>query len=160
MPDDMPQKNDDQLDSLLQTLELRLETPIVPGEMRSWLENLRNLWDRLPATLSQTSGEENLPKLKQIAATDPELDARVQRMHDEDAQIAAEALRLQQAIESVHQQVGSVEEAAQLDEGQLSEQVSTIIDRSLALIIRIRKQQRAIDTWFVEALQRDRGVAD
>jgi hypothetical protein len=35
-----------------------------------------------------------------------------------------------------------------------------LVDQGLALVLRIRKQEAAARTWYVEAFQRDRGVGD
>jgi len=34
------------------------------------------------------------------------------------------------------------------------------VDEALGFVIQARKQQTALKTWYVEAFQRDRGVAD
>jgi hypothetical protein len=35
-----------------------------------------------------------------------------------------------------------------------------LIDAGLKLVIRVRTQEQAIRTWFLEAFDRDRGTAD
>jgi hypothetical protein len=38
--------------------------------------------------------------------------------------------------------------------------VKKLVDQGMALVTQIRKQEVAIQTWFIEAFNRDRGSVD
>ncbi len=46
------------------------------------------------------------------------------------------------------------------DEGQANNHVQALIDEAMAFIMRARKQEVAVQTWYVEAFNRERGGGD
>jgi hypothetical protein len=46
------------------------------------------------------------------------------------------------------------------DELTLAKARDHLVERGLSLVLRIRKQEAAVKTWYLEAFQRDRGVGD
>jgi predicted nuclease with TOPRIM domain len=92
---------------------------------------------------------------EEIAATDPEMSALVEKLVRGDEQLLAQLTRF-------HEDLHSLAEAAEhvtKNELKLAEQRQKVEDEGIGLILSIRKQQAAAATWLDEAHFRDRGVA-
>ncbi len=46
------------------------------------------------------------------------------------------------------------------DEAKAQPHVQSLMDQSVALVARVRKQEVAVQTWFAEAFNRERGGGD
>ncbi len=140
----------------LNDLETQLETPVVPGELRGWLEVAQQTFAALLPALQSYIADRHRSVIELIADQDPGLLTRVEHLKGEDQQIVAELERQLKIATSVSQHSDLWEP----DEGRADQAVQKMVDEGLALVIRIRKQEAAINTWFGEAFERDRGVAD
>ena len=144
----------------LESLEELLESPLVPGEMRVWLEGVRDELRDLEKSFAAQRGRSHRAQFDEIEQTDGEMFSLTEKLREEDDAIASEISRLASTFATAVSTVETVEERPQNDEGQVASVIPPLVADALALVIRIRMQEKAIATWFVEAFQRDRGIAD
>jgi hypothetical protein len=147
---------DDTLGQALQKLESNLETPVVPGELTSWVSNLRESCDIVGRLLHDALTNSHEERFRQIQEQDPELSARVKQLRDEDEQLIHD-------FEAFARQVTDLDEK-NLDrianQPHADEHLAEMTECGLAFVIRARTQETALSTWHMEAFQRDRGLGD
>ena len=137
-------------------LEDALSVPQVPGELSDWAENAcqaaQQLAQALEVELSELRGQQFGDILKQ----DPALAPRVEEMRRADTEQLHVCQRLAKQLCTIEDQSEKRSEA----ETSLHERVAHLTECGLRLVVDLRKQDAAIDTWFQEAFQRDRGEGD
>lgn len=143
------------LNSLAQ-LETCLETPIVPGGLPKWVGEASEALATVGVQLRLQIEDHHQETFAEIAAQDPELSRRVEEMKAEDCALIDQHEQLLAALAKVCEQAAEGTPTAVIRE----DDVSAIIEQGLELVIRVRKQEKALTTWFVEAFNRDRGVGD
>ena len=151
-----PAQSASELNEALTKLETALITPVVSGELESWAravqETAAKLSERLPTYLKSVLH----PQYADIARSDPELLARVEKLIEEDQNVVLEQ-------DAFRMRIGEfVKRASQIkrDEGQAEMERNKLEQDGLALILRIKRQRAAADTWLGEANYRDRGPVD
>lgn len=87
---------------------------------------------------------------------DQEMFKRVELLRQEDQAIAAELDGLGELIERLRLKTP----VAEPNEARTDKEREALAERGLAFVMRLRKQEVAIDTWFGEAFNRDRGSGD
>ena len=139
----------------LETFETRLLTPLVSGELEAWSKALSEAW--LPAAdeIRRQCDHHHREQFARIATEDPELLPRVEQLRAEDESIRQEIVKLSAEMERIPSRAEKVEP----NEGKLDAQLEALRSQGIALVNRVRKQDVALQTWFVEAFNRDRGVA-
>lgn len=145
-----------EMSAALQNLETNLETPIVPGELSSWIHDLCQSRDKVDPLLHKLIEDSHSRRIELISEQDPDQLSRLQRLQEEDQALLDDFYDLAQAMESVAKQIGDEED----NESELIDETNEIVELGLALIIRTRTQEATLTTWYMEAFQRDRGVAD
>ncbi|HZL89933.1 MAG TPA: hypothetical protein VFB96_16315 [Pirellulaceae bacterium] len=143
------------LSEALTRLETGLMTPVVSGELASWVHAAQKAAKEMGAQLNEYLGSTQRRQYRQIATSDPELLNRVQQLESEDQELLAEYEKLAKKLDDLSQMVS----AADKHESRAEEQRADFEKQGLTLILRIRKHQVATDTWLSEAVYRDRGVA-
>ena len=92
----------------------------------------------------------------EIAKQDPELRPRIDQLRAEDEAIEQRREQLAQSIGRGGQHVPKMEP----DEEKAQKYTKAIIDGGTTFLIQVRKQEVAVQTWFVEAFNRDGGAVD
>lgn len=138
-------------------LEHRLETPIVPGELRGWMAETAKALAAVQPLVRNHFEQNHAEQIKAIADQDPELAHRASTLEEEDGELLA-------ALESLARELAPLAEQCEQVEvpksGPAYQKAEKLADRGLELVIAFRKQEAALATWFVESLQRDRGAGD
>lgn len=145
-----------ELSNALDRFEASVETPFVPGEMEHWMTAVESEWNRLLPILTWLITTRHPRQYEEIQKEDDELIHRVQQLRKENTAIEASAIKLEQQIALIKSAVSAIEP----DEARIKSTMEDFVEDSIKLIIRIRKQERAIRTWLLEAFTRDRGVVD
>lgn len=146
----------DALAEALRTLETNLETPVVPGELTTWIRNVKESCDAVGCRLREAIEHSHEERFQQIVAQDPALMPRVQQLRIEDQELLGDAKTIAHAIANLEKQNGDrVANQAKSDE-----RIAEIVELGIAFVVRTRTQETALSTWHMEAFQRDRGVAD
>jgi hypothetical protein len=147
---------DNPLGVSLGQLETQLETPVVPGELASWarrtlaaLEDTCQVWQR-----EVESAHRDL--FQQIQEEDPVLEPQILHLRQKDEQNRLELKSVQDLAAQLADSAARNEPHERLLKGW----VDQLTDRGLRLVISLRKQEVELTTWYAEALNRDRGVAD
>ena len=149
-------RTDEQLRASLDRLEQCMETPVVPGHLGSWLRSCRDLWVDVECALQQRIDEGHADLLAEIAAQDPELLPRVEQLLEEDIVLLKKSRQLRNDADWLA--AGCRQEHA--NQQKIDDQLQRFTKESLEWVLRIRAQETAIVTWYQEAFNRDRGVAD
>jgi hypothetical protein len=80
-------------------------------------------------------------------------------MREEDAAIIVNEAHIANWLDFLKARVSAGDNEGGCEAG-LKEELDRFVTESLALVVRIRKQELAVRTWVVEAFTRDRGDAD
>jgi response regulator RpfG family c-di-GMP phosphodiesterase len=143
--------------STLARYENSLEQPIIPGEFRGWIMEVREAGLASIRLAQEAIFPQHYDLIVQLRRQDSELAARAEQLmqqHDDLQRVAAEmATSIEQLAE--HMEGETAEETPQL-----LERAEHLIKRGLKWIIDLRTQDAAVATWFHESLNRERGAAD
>lgn len=140
----------------LERFETCLLSPVVPGELPEWTEELQHAWNECVAQVREHVGQLHSRQYAQISKEDPELLPRTEKLQAADAELEEGCEAFDRAIRRFAEHAPKFEP----DEEKMSGHVQNLIDAGVQLVTSIRKQEAAVQTWFVEAFTRDRGVAD
>lgn len=149
-------RTDEQLRGALDKLEQCLETPILSGHMDEWLCACRQLWIDVESALQMRIDEGHGEMLEEIAAQDPELLPRIEKLLAEDSILLKAASELRNDADWL----AAACKNQSSDQQRVDEQLQRFSKRALEWVLRIRAQETAIMTWYQEAFNRDRGVGD
>lgn len=147
---------DQDLKSSLECFENCLITPVMSGELISWVDETRSAWTEAFAQVRQHVSELHPRQYKQISQEDPELLPKTEKLQAEDALIEDDAEEFERLLHRFAEHAPKFEP----DEEKIATHMKSLIDDGIEFITRVRKQEAAVQTWFVEAFTRDRGVAD
>jgi hypothetical protein len=146
----------EQLNEALSRLETALLSPVVSGEVESWARSVQEatavLSQRLPTYLQSVQH----PQYAEIAKNDAELLARVQQLIAEDQNLILEQNSFEKRAADFVRRASQIKK----DEAQTSNDRMKVEQDGIALVLRIKRQRAAADTWMAEANYRDRGPVD
>lgn len=144
------------MNDALARLETALLAPAVAGELDAWAravqESTATLSQRLPSYLHSVLH----PKYADIAKTDTELLTQVQQLIAEDQNLILEQHAFGQRVSDFVIRASQIKK----DEAQVTGERTKLEQEGIALILRIKRQRAAADTWQTEANYRDRGPVD
>lgn len=144
------------LNEALSRLETALLSPVVSGELESWARTVQEGSDevakRLPAYLKSVLH----PQYAQIAKNDAELLTRVEQLIAEDQNVLLQQDAFQRQAAEFAQKAAQIKK----DEAQVSAPRAKLEQEGIDLVLRIKRQRAAADTWLAEANYRDRGPVD
>jgi hypothetical protein len=145
-----------ELRTALAAFETSLSTPIVSGELAAWMSEVQESWEEASAQIQNNVSHLHPRQFEEIAEQDQELLPQIEQLKAEDEAIQLEHERISQMIARDAQHVPKLEP----DEGKAQKHVQNLIDEGIAFVTRVRKQEVAVETWLVEAFNRDRGAGD
>lgn len=152
-------KHSSELQAALEIFESSLESPVVPGELDQWLTTagggLRNLKEALQDRVQHVHPEQ----LEDIRQQDPELADRVQHLEEVDHKLLKQFDELVRRVEELRSRLQKNGASSGL-ESRVARSVERLGEQGLKFVIDVRKQEAALTTWFMEAFDRDRGIAD
>jgi hypothetical protein len=140
----------------LAELEEALELPLVAGELTAWTSRVANAARIVHSLLTEHLARAHGEDFAAIVEQDLEMATCIENMKAEDAAIRLEFERFMELARNV----AAAATRAEPDELILEKAREHLVDHGLALVLRIRKQEAAVRTWYIEAFQRDRGVGD
>jgi hypothetical protein len=147
---------EDELKTALEAFETSLATPVISGELADWVEAAQKTWAEASAQIDEHIEQRHPAQFEEIGRADPELLPRVEQLQDEDAAIKAELEALRTSLKRSLAHLPKLEP----DEVKSQQHLATFVDEGMALIARVRKQEVAVQTWYFEAFNRDRGAVD
>jgi hypothetical protein len=140
----------------LRRLETALDTPPVPGELRTWATTLRKTFDETTRDILHQIDAVHPDQFHEIDEQNPELLARVEQLRDEDRKNRDWIRSL--AVQFAELEANAVRAGA--DEKQVIDQQQKLLEEGLRFVMNVRRQETAIRTWTEEAFDRDTGLAD
>lgn len=140
----------------LAKFEKRLETPVVPGELSTWLRATWEAGEEVGDLLGPEIEEKHGQMLREIAGEDSELSQRVEDMKAKDKELLSEWDTIRHELDRLCQMA----EQAEPHEEKLDEHLEDFTAKALSFVIESRKQNNALNTWYMESITRDRGIAD
>lgn len=143
------------LHQALEEFENLLETPVIPGELPEWCRSTAAACTAVHELLMRKL-DDHVSIYKLIEQEDPSLESHVEVMRQEDETLRIESRRFLDEFA----RTASLAEAAEPNEGVVERIADGIADRAIQFVIAIRKQEKAVATWYVESLERDRGDKD
>lgn len=149
-------KSNSSLIDAIEELEFSLDSPIVPGEMVAWAHSVRDSLTALVPVLNDHVRRVHHQTIKQIAIEDPELTVQAVNLKKTDEQNLRLLESLLARCSDIPERISEVEP----DEGQMDSEVFTVIDDGLRLVLAVRGQEVAINTWMNESVYRDSGSVD
>src|SRR3954454_7065010 len=129
-----------ELKNALTSFETNLLTPTVSGELPSWLEDVQKTWTEASAQVHYYTKHLHPRQHDEIGKQDPELLPRVELLKAEDEAIERDCEQLSQLIGRVGQHAPKLEP----DEEKAEKYVKNLVDAGTAFLIRVRKQEVAI----------------
>lgn len=150
-------QDDDPFLKALTSFERALATPVVSGELGSWITHARIACDQVGTLLRGDVQRKHAELYAQILRQDPELASQVEKLQEADAQIATFE------YEEVHARLRNLSDRANVadkHEARVSDSLEDTIQRAQAFVIQARTQETALSTWLMEAFNRDRGEGD
>jgi hypothetical protein len=145
-----------QLKSALEGFEVACLRPIVAGELQSWIEHLKEEWRKASSQIEMHAQQLHPRQYDEIAKQDPELLARIDKLKEEDTVIDAERVKVDQSVTRLAEHLPKLEP----DEEKAKVRASTFVDEATAFLARVRKQSVGVQTWYIEAFNRDAGSVD
>ena len=145
-----------ELRAALTAFETSVTTPVVSGELPDWVENVQKTWAEASSQVQRHLTEFHPRQYQQISQEDPALLNEIEKLKAEDDELLKLFSKLDQLVGRVAQHVPAVEP----DEGKADSIVKTLVDEGIEFVTRVRKQEVAVQTWFVEAFNRERGGGD
>ncbi len=140
----------------LRRLETALDTPPVPGELRTWAATLRKTFADTTHEILEQIEHVHPEQFEEIEQQNPELLARVSGLREEDR-------KNRDWCHSLDRQFAELEvnaARAGADEKQAMDQQQKLLEEGLRFVMNVRRQETAIRTWTEEAFDRDTGMAD
>jgi hypothetical protein len=137
-------------------LETALLSPVIAGEFSQWVHAVQESAATLTVDLTSLLHTVLHVQYKEIAKTDLEMATQVEKL------IAGDKLLLEQ-LTRFHEDLHALAAAAEIverDELKLDGLRERVEEKGVTLILAIKKQQAAANTWLSEAHFRDRGVKD
>jgi len=141
----------------LQKLEKALATPAIEGELAEWGRAVQEAWDEAAACIRASVDVAHRKQMKEIAETDPEMFKRVEEIDKEDNEI-------RRLLHNFDNDVPRVTRALPIAEkdpaARVNEEQAKLVNEGLAFVSRVRKQDVVVQTWLLEAFNRERGAGD
>lgn len=148
--------SEDDLRAALTIFETSLLTPAISGELASWLEQVRKTWEEASAQVHYHLKHLHPRQYEEISKQDPELLPRIDRLRAEDGVIEEQRAQFSRAIDDLSRHASQLEP----DEEKAQKHVESMVEAGTAFLIQVRKQLVAVQTWYVEAFNRDGGAVD
>jgi hypothetical protein len=149
-------QHDQEVRDALEELELSLGTPLVPGEMESWIQSLEAALGATGDVLQRQIAVTHKQQYAEILEQDPGLQPRIDQLQTADEQTLRMLNALRERVEGIAPQVAAHEP----DERRVETGLQQIADQGLELVVHARRQETAVTTWFTESFNRDRGTVD
>lgn len=150
------QQSIDGLNESLSRLETALLTPVVSGELQSWATAAAQAAAELDRRLPQFLKTVLHRQVAEIAKSDAELLSRVEQLVATDENLLLEQAALSRKLSDFAKRAAGIKK----DEKKVDPERERLEQEGIALLLRIKKQRAAADTWLAEALYRDRGPVD
>lgn len=149
---------DAKLTETLATLEQALLSPLVSGEIVKWTQNVQEAAGTLAIDLTSLVRTVLHVQYAEIARNAPELSNRITKLKEVDEHLLEQTTQFLAHLEHFRKIVDRID--PQKVESVVEKGREKAVELGIALILGIRQQKAAADTWFTEAQFRDIGEGD
>jgi hypothetical protein len=149
---------DAKLTETLTSLEQSLLSPLVPGEILKWTQNVQEAASALASDLETLIRTVLHVQYDEILRNAPEMCNRITKLKEAEEQLICQTREFVAQLEHFRKIVDRVD--PQKVETVVERERENCIQQGLALILGIRQQKAACDTWYTEAQLRDIGEVD
>ena len=144
-----------ELKTAVDAFETSLVRPLVSGELTPWLEEVKKAWGEAAAQIHYHTKHLHPRQYEAMAEQDAELLPRIDMLKIEDAALEEQREQINQAVARVAQHAPKLVP----DEEKAHKYIKSLVDDGMAFVMRVRKQSVAVQTWYIEAFNRDSGAA-
>jgi hypothetical protein len=152
---DLQNKCESELKGAIDKLETALLTPVLAGELLTWITQVQDTADDLDE-LVKPCLERLHSDFTEIAKSDNELLSRVQQMVKGEETL----LKKHEEFRSNLQLLATKAPTVFSDEAKVADERLKVERQGMALLIELKRLQAAASTWLQEAVYRDRGPVD
>ena len=146
-----------ELKEVLEAFETSLATPVISGDLPSWIGYVQENWTDLVPLVHQQIDVQHRAELKEISKENTELLPRVQQLEVED-----EALR--ELVRSLTASITRLSQNTARDETHETKSqenvASSLAVEGMAFVTRLKAHDVAVKTWLGEAFNRENGAGD
>jgi hypothetical protein len=140
----------------LDRLETSLVEPVMAGELIDWVRDVQDAWNEAAEHVREHVVEIHPRQFQEMASEDAELLPRTEKLRSDDEAIGEDLEEFARTLHRFAEHAPKFEP----DEEKIAKHTRDLVDEGIELITRVRKQEAAVQAWFLEAFTRDRGVAD
>jgi hypothetical protein len=151
-----PSQSAAEINDSLTRLETALLSPVASGELETWAHAVEEAATKLATQLPTYLKSVMHPEYAEIAKSDPELLTRVEQLIAEDQNVLLEQDAFRTHASDFARKAAQVKK----DEAQVAAERTKLEQEGIGLVLRIKRQRAAADTWLAEANYRDRGPVD
>jgi hypothetical protein len=141
----------------LASLEQAVLSPLVSGELQQWTKTVQDATGTLSVDVTTFLRTVLHPQYAEIARNAPDLTSQLAKLTEGDCRLLEETANFLEQLHRFSQLANRLD--PQKSETALEAEREKTVEMALSLILSIRKQQAAANTWFEEAQFRDIGVA-
>jgi hypothetical protein len=139
----------------LEAFELQVAAPVIAGELGDWFVSVQKTWEAARPEIRQMLDSHH-DQFDEMANQDPEMLPRVAELKATDEGILAGVAKLDEEIT----RLVPTADLPNLKEVESRDVAKDLAGDGATLAALVRKQAVAVEAWFVEAFNRDRGVVD
>jgi hypothetical protein len=144
------------LQDTMTRLEAALLAPVVSGELPAWVGSVEEAASTFAVDWTRQLHSVQHVQYREIAESDPELLAEVEKMIAADEELLESFARFHEQLHGFRKEADKIG----WQETKLAGRRKQLEESGTQLVLNIKKQQAAAGTWLTEALYRDRGVMD
>jgi len=146
----------DKFGESLARLETAFSTPLVPGEVQSWVRVVADALEDVESLFRKQVEYIHQLQFARIELDDPALVERVEELKRKDHQLIVDLQKLGVRFAALRKRTAQLSG----DESRVEKDVASLAQAGLTFIVNVRGQQTAVQTWILESINRDRGVVD
>jgi hypothetical protein len=144
------------LQNALAAFETSVTTPVVSGELAEWAERASKTWAEASAQIERHTRELHPRQYEDMTNADAGLFQQTELLRAEDEALAQQREKLDRTLTRVAKHIPDLEP----DEVKAAPFVESLVEEAIGYVGRVRKQEVAVQTWFAEAFNRERGGGD
>ena len=154
--DTMQANTETALRDALTAFETSVTSPVISGELSDWMEKVKKSWSQASSQITRHVRQLHPQQYHEISEADAALFHQVELLSAEDEAIAQDLEKLGQTVSRMAEHLPKLEP----DEAKAQPHIQKLAEEGIALVTRVRKQEVAVQTWFAEAFNRERGGGD
>ena len=133
----------------LTAFETSVTSPVVSGELSDWIEKVKKSWSTVSTHITEQLHHFHPQQFQEISDADAALFRQVELLKAEDEAIQCDLEKLGQTMSRMAEHLPKLEP----DEAKAQPHVQSLMDQSVALVARVRKQEVAVTDLVFRGVQ-------